>query len=61
MWINRLSPKTIYYRNYKNFDQESFLNNLQRTNLELESDNPDENYRFMTETFIEIVEKHVPL
>ena len=38
-----------------------YLNNLQRPNCELELDNPDENYLFLTETFMEIFEKHVPL
>ena len=59
--FNRLSPKTVYYRKYKNFDQDSFPNDLQRTNFELESNNTDENYRFITETFTEIVARHIPL
>ena len=54
-------PKTVYYRNNKNLDQESFLIDLQRGNLELESNNPDENYQFITKAFIEIVERHLPL
>ena len=53
--FNRLLPKTVYYRNYKNFNQESFLKS------ELESNNPNGNYRFITETFIEIVKRNVTL
>ena len=33
--FNMLLPKTVYYRSHKNFDQDSFLNNLQKKNFEL--------------------------
>ena len=59
--FRRLLPDIVYYRNYANFDEKLYLNDLQRTNCELELDNPDENYLFLTETFMEIFEKHLPL
>ena len=36
-----------------------YLNNLQKTNFELESNNPDEKYRFIKENFIKIGERHL--
>ena len=60
--FTRLNPKTLYYRNFKNFDDEnSFLNDLKEKNFELPTDDPNENYRFITDTFIKIVERHTPL
>ena len=32
--FNRISPKTVCYRNYTNFDQDSFLSDLQKRNFE---------------------------
>ena len=59
--FTRLNPKTVYYRNFKNFDDEnSFLNDLKEKNFELPTDDPNENYRFITDTFIKIVERHAP-
>ena len=59
--FTRLNPKTVYYRNFKNFDENCFLNDLKETNFELSTDDPNENYRFITDTFIKIVERHTPL
>ena len=30
-YISRLKPKTIYYRNYKNFDEEKFVKDMIQT------------------------------
>ena len=59
--FSRLNPKSVYYRNFKSFDENSFLNDLKETNFELPSDDPNENYCFITDIFIKIVERHVPL
>ena len=59
--FTRLSPKTVYYRNFKNFDEDFFLNNLKETNFQLSTDDPNENYRLITDTFNKIVERHAPL
>ena len=59
--FTRLNPKTLYYRNFKKFDEKSFLNELKETNFGLPLHDSNENYRFITDTFIKIVERHVPL
>ena len=59
--FTRLNPKTVYYWNFKNFDENSFLNDLKETNFELSKNDPKENYRFITDTFIKINKRHAPL
>ena len=58
--FTRLNPKTVYYRNFENFDENSFLNDLRETNFDLSTNDPNENYRFTTDTFIKIAERHAP-
>ena len=57
----RLKPKIIYYRNYKNFNEELFLKDLENSNLSANSDNPHENYTNLSQTFSKVVQKHTPL
>ena len=59
--ITRLKPRKIYYRNYKNFDKSSFLLDLKSTNLDSSSIDPDENYIFLTNQFLKVVNQHAPL
>ena len=59
--ITRLKPRNIYYRNYKNFDKSSFLLDLKSTNLDSPSIDPDENYIFLTNQFLKVVNQHAPL
>ena len=59
--ITRLKPRKIYYRNYKNFDKSSFLLDLKSTNLDSPSIDPDENYIFLTNQFLKVVNQHAPL
>ena len=40
--FTKLNPKTVYYRNFKNFDENSFLNDLRETNFDLSTNNPNE-------------------
>ena len=56
-----LKPKTVYYRNFKNFDETSFLNDLRETNFDLSTNDPNENHSFITDTFIKIVQSNAPL
>ena len=56
-----LSPKAIYYRNYKNFDESSIIEDLIYTDFSWQSDDPSKNYSFLTTEFSKIVEKHAPL
>ena len=59
--FSRLSPKAIYYRNYKNFDESKFIEDLIYTDFSLQSDDPNVNYSFLTREFSKIVEKHALL
>ena len=59
--FSRLSPKAIYYRTYKNFDESKFIEDLIYTDFSLQSDDPNENYSSLTREFSKIVEKHTPV
>ena len=57
----RLKPKKIHYRNFKNFNEENFLEEVKNTDFRLNSDDPNENYELITNVFSNIVEKHTSL
>ena len=57
----RLKPKFIFNRNYKKFDEKSFLDDLQNKNFSISSNDPYVNYKSITENFLEIIYKHAPL
>ena len=57
----RLKPKKIFYRNFKNFNEKHFLEEVKNTDFIFNSDNPNENYELITNVFSNIVEKHPPL
>ena len=59
--ITRSKLRKIYYRNYKNFDKSIFLLDLKSTNLDSSSVDPDENYIFLTNQFLKVVNQHAPL
>ena len=54
--FSRLSPKALYHRNYKNFDEPKFIEDLIYTDFSLQSDDHDKNYSFLTREFFKIVE-----
>ena len=58
---SRLKPKIVYYRNFKNFNKSNFLKDLSNNTLFLYSDEPKENYNFLTTKFQEAVSRHAPL
>ena len=58
---SKLKPKVIHYRNYKNFDESLFLDDLEKTTFLTNSNCPNENYQHLTENFLSVVEKHAPL
>ena len=60
-FVSRLKPKTIFFRNYKRFDETKFLDDLKNTNFSFTSGDPNENHLFLRNSFSIIVEKHVPL
>ena len=58
---SRLKPKIVYYRNYKNFNNSNFMKDLSNNTLFLDSEDPKENYNFLTTKFQEAVNRHTPL
>ena len=59
--FSRLKPKTIYYRNYKKFNEQVFLEDVKNTNVCFNSDDPHGNNELTTDLFSKIVNKHAPL
>ena len=59
--FERLKPKIVYYRNHKKFNEANCLNDVKNCDFRLKTDDPNENYDFLTNTFINVVNKHVPL
>ena len=57
----RLKPKVIFYRNNKKFDEKSFLDDLQNESFSMSSNDPNVNYKSITENFLETIYKHAPL
>ena len=57
----RLKPNTIFYRSYKNFDESSFLADVKKANLTVNSNDPDKTYEHLVSIFKDIVENHAPL
>ena len=57
---SKLKPKVIHYRNYKNFDESLFLNDLEKATFLTNSNCPNKNYQHLTENFLSVVEKHTP-
>ena len=60
-FVSHLKPKNIFFQNYKKFDETKFLADLKNTNFSFKAADPNENYLFLTNSFSNIVEKHVPL
>ena len=58
---SRLKPKSVYYRNYKNFINSNFLKDFLKYTLFLDSDEPNENYNFLTTKFQEAVNRPAPM
>ena len=57
----RLKLRIIYYRNYKNCNEDLFLKDLENSNLSANSDDPHENYSNLSQTFSKVVQKHARL
>ena len=60
-FISPLKPKNVIFQNYKKFDETKFLSDLKNTNFSFTSADPNEIYLFLTNSFSQIVEKHIPL
>ena len=59
--FSKARPKVIRYRNYKNFDKNNFLSDLNNINVRLDKENPNQCYDLLTNSFLEVVNKHAPL
>ena len=57
----RLKPKVIFYRNYKKFDEKSFLDDLQNKNFSMSSNDSNVNYKVIAQNFLETIVKHAHL
>ena len=60
-YISRLKPKTIFYRNYKNFDEEKFVKHVKPADFSFSNNDPNENYSVLSDTFSKLVDRHAPL
>ena len=61
--MQRLKPNIIFYRSYKKFDEKSFIEHLQNKNknISISCNDPNVNYKSITENFLETTHKHAPL
>ena len=59
--FSKARPKIIKYRNYKNFDKNNFLNDLNNINVRLNKENPNQCYDSLTTSVLEVVNRHAPL
>ena len=59
--FKRLRLKVITYRNYKKFDENVFLNDLQKLEIKLDEENSESSYSLISNKFQELVNKHIPL
>ena len=59
--FTRLRPKVITYRNYKKFDENVFLNDLQKLEIKLDEENSESSYSLISNKFLELVNKHASL
>ena len=54
-------PKDLSYRNYKNFIESKFLNDLNKAIISFDNENPNQNYNVLRNRFLQVVNVHVPL
>ena len=59
--FSRLRPEVLSYRNYKNFNESKFLNDLNKTIITFDNENPNQNYNVFSNRFLEVVNVHAPL
>ena len=59
--ITCLKTKIVFCRNYKHFEDSRFLEDVNSTDFSLNTDDPNENYNFTTDKFLNVVNRHAPL
>ena len=60
-FFKRLPARVIEYRNYKTFDHNEFLRNLDQRLIRSNSYNDEQQYDIFTSIFPRVLEKHAPL
>ena len=60
-FFKRLLAKVIEYRNYKTFDHDEFLRNLDQELVKINSYNNEQQYDIFTSIFSKVLDKHAPL
>ena len=60
-FFKRLPAKVIEYRNYKTFDQNEFLRNLDQELIKSNSCNDKQQYDIFASIFRRVLHKHTPL
>ena len=60
--VSRLKPKVISYRNYKNFDENEFIQDI-KDNFDSNNEpiNASRNYETFVENFTKVANNHAPL
>ena len=53
--ITRLKPKIVFNRNCLHFEDSRFLEDLNSTDFSLNTDDPNKNYNFITDKFLNVV------
>ena len=59
-YISRFKPKTVFYRNYKNFDEEKFVKDIKAADFSFSNNDPNENYSVLSDTFSKLVDRYAP-
>ena len=59
--FSSLRPKVLSCRNYKNFDEFKFLNDLDKAIITFDNRNPNQNYNVLSNRFLKVVNVHFPL
>ena len=57
----RLPAKKVVYRDFENFNQKAFLQDVKLKNFSQKSDDSNENYEFLSYQFQSVVNKHAPI
>ena len=60
-YISRVKPKFIFYRNYKNFDEEKFVKDVKAANFSFLNNDSYENSSVLSDTFLKLVDRHTLL
>ena len=57
-YISRLKARTIFYRNYKNFNEEKFVKDVKVAYFSFSNNDPNEDYSVLSDTFSKLVDRH---